>query len=171
MNDSSIRNLSEMAAEAFREQLAWYDDDRLLPFRVLRRTRLEQSGFYWRSLLETLLLLAVILTVNRLFHAADAGYLSLALHPFWLVILLVGSRHYFRESAISGAIAAATYLGLQYLHSPSWELVMLADPVLFMAVSCYLGSRSQYIVERMDFLRAELRDLHEQARSAKGVPE
>ena len=171
MSDSSIRNLSEMAAEAFREQLAWYDDDRLLPFRVLRRARLEQSGFYWSSLLETVLLLAAILLIGWLFHPEDVGYVSLAFHPFWLVILLVAGRYYFKESAISGAVTAAVYLGFQHLQSTPWELEMLASPLLFLAVSFYLGSRTQYMVERMDFLRAELRDLHEQVRSAKAMRE
>lgn len=39
-----------------REQLAWYDDDRLL--------------------------LAAILLISRLLHPEDVGYVSLAFHPF-----------------------------------------------------------------------------------------
>lgn len=48
---------------------------------------------------------------------------------------------------------------------------MLTSPLLFLAVNFYLGCRTQYTVERMDFLRAKLRDLHEQVRSARGVRE
>ena len=171
MNDGSIRNLSEMASEALREQLAWYDDDRLLPFRVLRRTRLEHSGFYWSSLLETLSLLGLILLVSWIVRPEEVGYLSLAIHPFWLVIILVSGRYYFKESAISGAIASALYLGLQMNQPGEFEAGMLANPVLFLMVSLYLGSRTQYMVERADFLRAELRELHEQLRSARNSEE
>ena len=72
--------------------------------------------------------------------------------------------------AINGGIAAFAYLVLHHLQSAEWDVATFVDPVLFVAVSCYLGSRTQYMVERMDFLRAELRDLHEHVRSAARNP-
>ena len=109
MGSGPRRTLSEFAGDVWKEQLAWYDEDRPLPFQFLRQQRLERKSFYWTSTVETVLLLLLLMAINRLVRPEDPGYLTLSLHPFWLIVLAVSPRYYFKESMVSVVVTVMVY--------------------------------------------------------------
>lgn len=117
----------------------------------------------WTSLVETVLFIAAVLLANHFLHPEDPGYLSIALHPFWPIVILIALRYGFRESLAAAAVAAAVYIYFAVTPAAGTfhfsALSLFSDfrtPILFLIVGGIISGFTQQLLERTLVLRRHL---------------
>ena len=136
---------------------------RLPGLRSFSGDRTYGRGFRWSSVLETLVFLALVLLFNYVIHPEDPGYLSVRLHPFWVVVLLISIRYVFRESILCALLVAGVYVFHVLLLSGStfhFSAISLysdfKNPLLFLIVAGFISGYTQHLLERTQVLRRQL---------------
>ena len=100
-------------------------------------------------LLEIILGLGLITVVNLLFFRATPGFLDVAPHPYWLIIVPIASRYGFKGGLWSGLIAATLFFSFKVLSIPDISIVEIkavevwGTPVLFIAGAFVIGEIRQ----------------------------
>ncbi len=116
--------------------------------------------------------LAVLVTASLLFFPEDPGFLTVAPHPFWVVVLAIAARYGALPGYAAGVASAAVYLALAVWQAGSFaeaDLLsarVLAEPVLFLLVGASLGELREArkrehlrLARRYDELEENVRDL------------
>jgi GGDEF domain-containing protein len=117
-------------------------------------------------LVEALLGFSLITAVNVMWFRANLGFVGVAPHPYWVVVLLLASRYGFLAGLFSGVVSAALAVGLSVIGRQGttiyelWKL-LLGEPILFIAVGCILGEISQALKSRYEALLGEHEELQE----------
>ncbi|MEI7998714.1 MAG: hypothetical protein WCH62_04335, partial [Candidatus Omnitrophota bacterium] len=104
-------------------------------------------------ILEIVLVFVILDVLNFCFLKNNMGFLSLRLHPYWLIVLFIPTRYGFASGFIAGAIAAIHVIVFTFGHFPSridiekiGETNGLDLPIAFVIVGLFLGAvRQQYI--------------------------
>ncbi len=99
--------------------------------------------------LESLTALVGISAVNLIFFRSDPGFLEVAPHPYWIVVLLAASRYGFGAGVFSGIVSGLLYFFFSLINLTDISFYTLRDlslwgkPVLFFIVGAVLGEIRQ----------------------------
>lgn len=115
-----------------------------------------RPGFKFRAVLETLLFLGVCLLVNYLFFPGDMGYLKAALHPFWIIIILIPIRYGLVEGLVSALCAGGCYYLFAVFLKADYSLTY---PLLFILTAGILGQNRDVLDRKYNRVNDRLRSL------------
>ncbi|WP_027722075.1 GAF domain-containing protein [Maridesulfovibrio zosterae] len=117
---------------------------------------------------EVLLGLMGLTVVNLIFFRADPGFLNIAPHPYWIVILLTAVRYGFGGGLFAGSFSAVVFLVFKAVSIPELSvadvksLAMWGKPVLFFIVGVVIGEMRQLQINEYNLV-CENRDAFKDA--------
>ncbi|CCO24106.1 sensor domain-containing diguanylate cyclase [Maridesulfovibrio hydrothermalis] len=106
--------------------------------------------------------------VNLLFFRSDPGFINVAPHPYWIVILLTASRYGFSGGAFAGIAASVFFLLFRTLALPDLamtdfkSLAMWGKPILFFLVGVVIGEMRELNIKEYNKV-CEVRDAYKDA--------
>lgn len=113
--------------------------------------------------------LVLLVAINFLWFGDNPGFIDVAPHPYWLVVIPVAARHGFRSGLFTGFLAGLTWIAMAGLGQPDFVvetfLLRLADPeffrtpLLFLIAGLVIGEISQIGKNRYGEVRKELDEL------------
>jgi polysaccharide biosynthesis protein PelD len=109
-----------------------------------------KPGFRFKAVLETLVFLAACVLINFLFFPGDIGFLTVSIHPFWIVILLISIRYGLGEGLISALCAGICYFVFSAVIASDYSITY---PLLFLLTAGILGQNRDVLDRRYN--RAE----------------
>ncbi len=123
------------------------------------------GSFRWISLAETVVGLAIALSLSYLLRPDDPGFMTVQPHPFWIIVLLISIRYPLVESFTCTAIIASTHIlfllgpeSATYQFSTIGLFAVFSDPLLFLVVAGFVSGYSQRLLDRTLVLRRQLQE-------------
>ncbi|WP_243543925.1 GAF domain-containing protein [Pseudodesulfovibrio tunisiensis] len=116
-------------------------------------------------LVEALLGLGIITVVNMLFYRANPGFIDVAPHPYWLVVVPIAVRYGFTGGLMAGLISGLAYFGFKIISIPDVSIVeatsfdVWGKPLLLISVGAILGEIRQLQISELNELRTERDEL------------
>lgn len=119
---------------------------------------------------EIILGLGAITLVNFLLFQDNLGFLNVAPHPYWLVVLLIPIRYGLFGGIVAGASSALLHMTFQSMQIPGVSILEMSGyqfwglPLFFLLTGTVLGEvrQSQLMREkRLTMEYADLSDMHE----------
>jgi GGDEF domain-containing protein len=124
-----------------------------------------KDQFRWTALVEALMVILTIETINRFFYPEYPGFMGIHPHPLWIVAIILPLRHPFREGLAAGLMAGsvmAWHMIANRAGGFDYSVITLfsdfLEPVLLLCTAMFIGDRIGVMRETICQLTSDLQE-------------
>ncbi len=119
------------------------------------------------ALMETVAAYVVLVALNMVWQPGDIGWVDIALHPYYIVVLLIAARYGTVDGIVAGVLGAVTYTWFRLAASPESfagaaalvDLELMTTPYMLILVGTMVGELRQVAQDEIDTLWARAKRL------------
>jgi len=128
--------------------------------------------FRFSSVIETLIFLSAVVITNQIFFPEYHGFLNVAPHPFWAIVILIAIRYGFKEGLLCAGLAGATYAAFVLFPKEGTYYFLTINlfsdfkmPLLFLFTGGVISGYTEHLIRRTEILRQRLAESRTEARN------